>query len=394
MTDQVQHSAQKDPVLPKCSAAQGAIPRSPHVATQRLRERWGRRLLQSLIFLLVLVGGLGYWQWQTWLQPVGGPEPIQVTIQPGSSSRLIGQKLRQAGVIRSALAWELWSRTFGRDWVFQAGTYALDPNQDMLAVAQQLRQGRILQRRLTIPEGWRIEQMAEALAQRNWLAADAFIAVTRVIPPLDWLPPHLSSLEGYLFPDTYLFPIEQVEGSLPDREKAQMVVDAMLQRFVAVALPLFRQHTTSLSLHEWVTLASIVEREAVVPEERALIAGVFLNRLKKGIPLGADPTVEYALNIRQTPDRRLTLAEVRTPSPYNTYLNPGLPPGPIASPGLASLKAVLEPEQTDYLYFVARYDGTHVFSKTLAEHEAAQLQIIQERRQAAQGSHHSPQPSP
>jgi UPF0755 protein len=120
----------------------------------------------------------------------------------------------------------------------------------------------------------------------------------------------------------------------------------------------------------------------------------FLNRLKKGIPLGADPTVEYALNIRQTPDRRLTLAEVRTPSPYNTYLNPGLPPGPIASPGLASLKAVLEPEQTDYLYFVARYDGTHVFSKTLAEHEAAQLQIIQERRQAAQGSHHSPQPSP
>jgi cell division protein YceG involved in septum cleavage len=111
--------------------------------------------LQSLIFLLVLVGGLGYWQWQTWLQPVGGPEPIQVTIQPGSSSRLIGQKLRQAGVIRSALAWELWSRTFGRDWVFQAGTYALDPNQDMLAVAQQLRQGRILQRRLTIPEGWR-----------------------------------------------------------------------------------------------------------------------------------------------------------------------------------------------------------------------------------------------
>jgi UPF0755 protein len=139
--------------------------------------------LQSLIFLLVLVGGLGYWQWQTWLQPVGSPEPIQVTIQPGSSSRLIGQKLRQAGVIRSALAWELWSRTFGRDWVFQAGTYALDPNQDMLAVAQQLRQGRILQRRLTIPEGWRIEQMAEALAQRNWLAADAFIAVTRVIPP-------------------------------------------------------------------------------------------------------------------------------------------------------------------------------------------------------------------
>ncbi len=386
MTDQIRHSAQRDPVSPRPSAVQSA--------PRRFRGRWGRRLLQGLALLLALAVGFGYWRWQSWIQPVGGSEPIQVRIQPGSSSRRIGQQLRQAGVIRSALAWELWSRTFGRDWVFQAGTYALDPNQDMLTVAQQLRQGRILQRRLTIPEGWRIEQMAAALAERNWMPAEVFIATARVIPPLDWLPPSLSSLEGYLFPDTYLFPVEQLEGSLPDRQKAQAVIDAMLQRFVVVALPLFRQHTTALSLHEWVTLASIVEREAVVPEERALIAGVFLNRLKQGMPLGADPTVEYALNIRQTPDRRLTLAEVRTPSPYNTYLNPGLPPGPIASPGLASLKAVLEPEETDYLYFVARYDGTHVFSKTLAEHEAAQLQILEERRQAAQGSRPSSQTSP
>jgi UPF0755 protein len=362
----------RDPASPEGLIAQSAPP--------RCRQRWGRRLVQGLAFLVALAVGFGYWRWQTWLQPLGGPEPIQVVIQPGSSSRLIGKQLHQAGVIRSALAWELWSRTFGRDWLFQAGTYALDPNQDMLSVARQLRQGRILQRRLTIPEGWRIEQMAAALAERNWLAADVFIATARVIPPLDWLPPSLNSLEGYLFPDTYLFPVEQVEGSLPDQQKAEIVINAMLQRFAAVALRLFRQHTTSLSLHEWVTLASIVEREAAVPEERALIAGVFLNRLKKGMPLGADPTVEYALNIQQTPDRRLTLAEVRTPSPYNTYLTPGLPPGPIASPGLASLKAVLEPEETDYLYFVALYDGTHVFSKTLAEHEAAQRQILRERQ--------------
>jgi len=106
-----------------------------------------------------------------------------------------------------------------------------------------------------------------------------------------------------------------------------------------------------------------------------------LNRLKVGMPLAADPTVEYALNIQQTPARRLTLAEVRTPSPYNTYLNPGLPPGPIANPGLASLRAVLEPEETDYLYFVARYDGTHVFSRTLAGHEAAQRQILSQLQQ-------------
>ncbi|MCJ2542959.1 endolytic transglycosylase MltG [Thermostichus vulcanus] len=382
MAEDLQLPSQQDTHRPKPSAV------SPHFSTRR----WARRCLQSIVLLLALAAGLAYWQWQRWLQPVGGSEPIQVVIEPGSSSRSIGQKLYQAGVIRSDLAWALWSRTLARDWVFQAGTYLLDPNQDMMAVAQQLRQGNVLQTRLTIPEGWRIDQMAAALAQRNWFAADTFIAMAQVIPPLDWLPQDLNSLEGYLFPDTYLFPVEQVEGPLPEHEKAQTVVNAMLQRFVSVALPLFQQHSTPLSLHEWVTLASIVEREAVVPEERALIAGVFLNRLRQGIPLGADPTVEYALNIRQTPDRRLTLAEVRTPSPYNTYLNPGLPPGPIASPGLASLAAVLEPEQTDFLYFVARYDGTHVFSKTLAEHEAAQLQIIRERQaeQASPGTATSP----
>lgn len=375
MAEDLRLPAQQDTRLPKRSA----------VPSHSSTRRWARRCLQGIVLLLAVAVGLAYWQWQRWLQPVGGSEPIQVVIEQGSSSRSIGQKLYQAGVIRSDVAWRLWSRTLARDWVFQAGTYLLDPSQDMLAVAQQLRQGNVLQTRLTIPEGWRIDQMAAALAQRNWVEADTFIAMAQVIPPLDWLPQDLKSLEGYLFPDTYLFPVEQVEGSLPDHEKAQTVVNVMLQRFVSVALPLFQQHSTPLSLHEWVTLASIVEREAVVPEERALIAGVFLNRLRQGIPLGADPTVEYALNIRQTPDRRLTLAEVRTPSPYNTYLNPGLPPGPIASPGLASLTAVLEPEETDFLYFVARYDGTHVFSKTLAEHEAAQLQIIRER-QAGQTS--------
>jgi UPF0755 protein len=198
------------------------------------------------------------------------------------------------------------------------------------------------------------------------------------------LPPDLKSLEGYLFPDTYHLPLLPY-GTESAQIQAQLLVEKMIQQFMQVALPLYRnadfsQLPVPLSLHEWVTLSSIVEKEAVVPEERSLIAGVFLNRLQQGIPLGADPTVEYAFNIRQTPERRLTWAEVQRPSPYNTYLNAGLPPGPIASPGLASLEATLDPEQTDYLYFVARYDGTHVFSKTLADHEAAQRQIIQERQ--------------
>ena len=156
----------------------------------------------------------------------------------------------------------------------------------------------------------------------------------------------------------------------------------MLKRFSVVALPLYQQNQqkTQFTLLEWVTLASIVEKEAVVAAERARIAGVFARRLREGIPLGADPTVEYGLGVQQTPDRPLTLNQVKTPSAYNTYLNPGLPPTPISSPGLANLEATLNPENTDYLYFVAKYDGTHVFSRTLQEHEAAQAAIRKERK--------------
>lgn len=147
----------------------------------------------------------------------------------------------------------------------------------------------------------------------------------------------------------------------------------MLGQFERVALPEYEetQPPEPMTLHEWVTLGSIVEKEAVVPEERGTIAGVFWQRLRTGMNLGADPTVEYALGIRQTVDTPLTLAQVAVDSPYNTYRNPGLPPTAIASPGLASLQATLAPEETPYLYFVARYDGTHFFSRTLAEHEAA-----------------------
>jgi UPF0755 protein len=146
------------------------------------------------------------------------------------------------------------------------------------------------------------------------------------------------------------------------------------------------QGKTPYTLLQWVTLASIVEKEAVVSAERPQIASIFARRLRQNMPLGSDPTVEYALGVRQTPDHPLTLDQVNTPSPYNTYLNQGLPPTPIASPGLSSLQASLDPADTEYLYFVARYDGTHVFSKTLEEHEAAQAAI----RDGITAQHESP----
>ncbi|MDX2270991.1 MAG: endolytic transglycosylase MltG [Cyanobacteriota bacterium] len=357
------------------------------------RWRWPIRLL-SLLVVGSLVLALGGWQvWRQAIQPIGGSDPVSVVIAPGTASRQIGRQLRDAGVIRSYWAWNLWTRTLARDWVFQAGTYDIDPQADMVAIAQQLREGQSRQIKITIPEGWRIEQMASYLAAANDIPASEFQGATRTIPRahFPWLPPSLSNLEGYLFPETYVFAADLFAESVSDANKANTLIQAMLQQFAQIAYPRYQAKQASsnpspLSLHEWVTLASIVEKEAVIAEERPLIAGVFSNRLRQGIPLGADPTVEYALGIRQTPDRRLTYAEVQKPSPYNTYLNAGLPPGPIASPGLASLLATLDPATTDYLYFVARYDGSHVFSKTLAQHEAAQRQILQNRQQNRQPS--------
>jgi UPF0755 protein len=172
-------------------------------------------------------------------------------------------------------------------------------------------------------------------------------------------------------------------------------VKQMLDRFEELALPVYQQQQgkSQLSLLQWVTLASIVEKEAVVPQERGVIAGVFTNRLKTSMPLGSDPTVEYGLGIRQTKEQPLTFAQVDQPTPYNTYMNPGLPPTPISSPGLSSLKATLQPDSTEYLFFVARYDGTHVFSKTNAEHLAAQDKI-RDKVDAEAAAQKPPSPPP
>ncbi|WP_218082897.1 endolytic transglycosylase MltG [Anthocerotibacter panamensis] len=328
--------------------------------------------------LLVLTLGLGLWSgWQQMLQPVGGV-PVRVRIQPGMGATAIGQLLEQKKIIRSALGFQiyLWSHRLGNK--LRAGLYDLDPQYPVPDLTRQLVEGRVVQARFTIPEGWNLQQIAHFFAQNNYFPEDKFWTLVKGKDRLQvpWLPQQLTQLEGFLFPDTYQMDLDQVSASF--------VVRQMLTRFEQVALPLYKANKTSLSLVEWVTLASIVEKEAVVPQERPLIAGVFLARLRLGIPLGSDPTVEYAFNLTQTPDRRLTTREVRQPSPYNTYVHPGLPPTPIAASGLASLQSVTAPATTDYLFFVARYDGTHIFSRTLQEHERAKRQIQTQRRQRVQ----------
>jgi len=342
-----------------------------------------RRLLPLVLVPIIL--GAGAWQgwrwWQWLISPLSDApgEVVQVEVAPGTPAQQIGHDLEAAGLIRSADAWSLWVRW--KSWTtktggFQAGLYALDPAQSTPSIAEKIWNGDVIQQQFTIPEGWSRQQMAEYFEREGYFSAAEFLAASAKVPSdrYPWLPKTAPNLEGFLYPDTY----QAATGTLTP----EGVVTQMLDRFEQVALPVYTNTRQPwLSLLEWVTLASIVEKEAVVAQERELIAGVFTQRLKRGMKLESDPTVEFALGIRQTVEKPLTFAQVETPSPYNTYANPGLPPAPIASPGLPCLKATLNPAQTDYLFFMARYDGTHIFSRTLADHQAAIAEVERELEQ-------------
>ncbi len=314
--------------------------------------------------------------------------PVEFVVEPGAPARVIGQDLLKKGLIRDDLLFEAYVRVNGLTGSLKAGTFTLTPNMTMVEVVDRLRSSRAAGLLVTVPEGWRLEQTADHLAAVNAFGdtvdgaspqSERYgqLTATGDLSELDashypFLQerPAGASLEGYLFPDTY---------ELPSDPDATDLIARQLNTFAARALPLITEAQssgkTTLTLHEILTVASIVEREAVVPEERPTIASVYLNRLANGVKLDADPTVQYALGYQpetgqwwKTP---VTLEEYSAvDSPYNTYLNSGLPPGPIASPGLSSIQAVLQPDNHDYLYFVALPDGSgrHVFAATYDEH--------------------------
>lgn len=328
-----------------------------------------------------LVGAGGWLWWQDILKPKGG-EALVVVLPKGAGTIAMGNLLEKQGIIRSANAWRLLIAQKNWDKKLQAGTYRLNPNQSLEEIATQIHEGKVLLDRFTIPEGWNLKQIAAYFARSGYFPKEVnytpeqFLALTMGPERLQrsWIPENIDRLEGFLYPDTYELP---QDGLTP-----KAVVDAMLDRYEKVALPIFKESGSRFSLVEFTTLASIVEKEAVVKEERPLIGGVFMHRLNKNIPLGSDPTVEYAFNLKQTAEKNLTYAQVRQKSPYNTYVTAGLPPTPIAAPGKASLEAVAKPEGTDYLYFMARYNGTHIFSRTNAEHEQAK-KLVRSGQQAA-----------
>jgi len=297
-------------------------------------------------------------------------QPVAFTIQPGENGTTIAVRLEQFGIIRDAELFRLVLRYWGVDAKIEAGDYSLRRNMTMGEVASQLQQGRLRAKTVTIREGLRAEEIAHLLATENLVDQEEFIRLVRDDAfHYDFLrdrPPSApKTLEGFLFPDTYQFPMDAT---------AQAVIDVMLKNFDRRVTIEMRQQAldNGLSLFQALTLASIVEREAVIAEERPIIAGVYLNRLRKGMYLEADPTVQYAKGYDAQSGRwwpALTLGELRTvDSPFNTFLHPGLPPGPICNPGLASIEAVLRPTESEYLFFLAKGDGSHAFAKTFEEH--------------------------
>jgi len=265
----------------------------------------------------------------------------------------------------------------------RAGEYALEGSMSLEQITDKLVRGDVVRHTVTFPEGTNLEDMAR-LAGAKGIPVEAFLAAARNPEPIKDLDPVAKDLEGYLFPDTYDIP----RGTEP----ATQLVARMVRRFRAVMAPELTRLPSGRTLRQVVTLASIVETETARPEERPRVAAVFLNRLQRRMPLQTDPTVIYALRKVGTWDGNIRKGDLDVDSPYNTYRFPGLPPGPIASPGRASLQASLHPAESRELYFVSKNDGSHQFSETLAEHERW-VNLYQRHRSAVAQAAPSPRPS-
>lgn len=315
-----------------------------------------RRALATAILLLALAGGL--W-WGLGPGPrLGQPELVEVTAGAGRWG--IARQLAAANVVHSAVGFAAWS-LLHRGRTLKAGTYQFPGGQSVATVFAVLAGGKFYALALVVPEGYNRFDIARELGQRGLADPAAFLQATADPSSVRDLDPSAVSLEGYLFPATY--------GISPHATAAH-IAGMMTARFrLELRTALRGQLPPGGDLHRWVTMASLLEKESSLPAERRLIAGVFANRLARGLPLQCDPTVVYAALLAHRYDGTLHRADLNFASPYNTYRQPGLPPGPIANPGRAALLAAAQPTATDYLYFVSNGHGAHRFARTLAEQE-------------------------
>ena len=353
------------------SASQTPLRARGEKVSRRGRVRRSAAPLLAVVVLLVSVFAAA-WRYEissTKIE-VGGP-PVKLLVAPGASAETIARQLHGLGLVRHPLVFRLLARQRNLSGQLKAGEYALSGPLSVEGILDALARGDVVRRDLTVPEGRNIDEVA-ALVVAEGLDLTAFLEMARDPLPVRDLDPVASSLEGYLFPDTYDLP--------QSPEAPRVLVRRMLERFREVIGPhLERIAERGLTVRQVVTLASIVELETARIGERPRIAAVFWNRLGKGMPLQTDPSIIYALKLAGRWDGNIRKRDLEIDSPYNTYRRRGLPPGPLGSPGKEAILAVLEPAVTRELYFVSRNDGSHEFSETLAAHNRA-VNRFQRRR--------------
>jgi UPF0755 protein len=332
--------------------------------------RFMLRLAAALMIVLAVAGGVFAFQVNTWLQPVDVPvmaqDPVMVSIPNGASSVRVARILEESGLVRNASVFRYYTKYRGLDQKLKAGNYLFTFGMTVDELLQELTAGNVYRPtiRVTVPEGFSVEQIAQRLAQNGLVDYDDFISLLQATVPVmgEVNTKQRYVMEGYLFPDTYEFDINVSPEAIITRMQSRLddlFTDEMRSRAAEL----------NMSIPEIMTLASLVEREVRAPQERDIVAGVMYNRLAKGMPLQLCASVIYALGEHRTV---LLNKDLEVESPYNTYKYAGLPPGPIASPGRDAILAVLYPADHDYLYYVLKEDGTgtHLFGRTFAEHQA------------------------
>ena len=327
-----------------------------------------KRLIRTgglTLLLLGLLGGAGLLRiYQLLERPFGSSIPQIVQIPRGIGTRQIGSLLSEVGLLRSPHLFRIALQIRPSERALQAGRYAISPPVSPFYLLDLLRQGQTQRQHLTLREGldWR-ETVSHLVASRLGSRRRFLELVTspQLIQDID---AQANDLEGYLFPETYLLDVTANE---------ETITRTLLGQARQVWTTERRERATALGMtvREVITLASLIEKETGRPEERPLISSVFHNRLQRNMPLACDPTVIYAVKLVKEYDGIIHRSDLELDSPYNTYLYPGLPPGPIANPGLAAIEAALSPAQSDYLFFVSKNDGTHAFSRTYGEHARA-----------------------
>ena len=335
--------------------------------------------LAILVLLLLLLGAVAavwYVRVRTPYRGYGASEQF-VEIPSGAGTKAIGDRLVAGGVVRDPITYRIALWMSGQARRLKAGEYRFDQSMTPVEVIGKIARGDVYVVNVTFPEGLTIADMSKIFESHGFGPASAFVEAANDTAPLGTLDPAAHDLEGYLFPETY---------AVPRRTDAATLVRLMVERFEHEFSPEMRASAGArgLSVGQVVTLASIVEKETARPEERPLVAAVYENRLRVGMSLQCDPTVIYALQRAGKYTGNLRRDDLAFNSPYNTYRYRGLPPGPIAAPGKASLDAAIHPADADYLYLVSRNDGSHQFAPTLAEHnrnvQKYQVQYFREKR--------------